>query len=120
MYAIKKQFKFEASHRLPRHGGKCRRLHGHSFRLTVMCRSEELQKFGSSRGMVMDFGDIKAAVAPVLEKLDHHDLNQSTGLTDPTSENLARWCFERLKRRLPTLSCIGIAETDTAEAFYWE
>src|SRR5690606_39374145 len=60
---IFREFTFEAAHRLPNvpEGHKCARLHGHSFRLTVYVRGE----VGARSGWVMDFADLKAAVAPV-------------------------------------------------------
>ncbi len=44
----------------------------------------------------MDFADIKAAFKPVLDRLDHYYLNDIEGLENPTSENLARWIWDRL------------------------
>ena len=52
----------------------------------------------------MDFGDIKAAFKPVHAQLDHYYLNEIDGLENPTSENLARWIWERLDATLPGLS----------------
>jgi 6-pyruvoyltetrahydropterin/6-carboxytetrahydropterin synthase len=66
-WTLSKEFTFEAAHRLPRHDGKCARLHGHSWKMLVEVESPELHKSGPKSGMVMDFGDIKAAV----EKLKH-------------------------------------------------
>ena len=46
----------------------------------------------------MDFGDIKAAFEPLHDQLDHRYLNEVDGLENPTSENLARWIWDRLRR----------------------
>ena len=76
--ALVRTFTFEAAHLLPQApaGHKCRRLHGHSFRvdLTVDGPVDERS------GWLMDFGDIKAAFAPLLDRLDHHYLNEIEGL----------------------------------------
>jgi len=53
---------------------------------------------------VTDFTYIKAAFAPLHEQLDHHYLNEIEGLANPTSENLARWLWQRLEPRLPDLA----------------
>lgn len=109
---IFKDFHFEAAHRLPNvpEGHKCARLHGHSFQLRVWVSGEVTEP----SGWIMDFGDLKAAVKPVIERLDHYYLNEIPGLENPTSENLARWLWAALKPVLPGLSCVEIRETCTS------
>ena len=113
---IFKIFQIEAAHRLPHvpAGHKCARLHGHSFRVEVHVGGEP----GMDTGWVMDFADVKAAFAPVFERLDHHYLNEIAGLENPTSENLARWIWERLKPALPQLSEVVVHETCTSGCRY--
>src|SRR4051794_11736019 len=113
---IFKEFTFEAAHRLPLvpDGHKCARLHGHSFRV-------EIHVGGPVRpdtGWVMDFGDIKTAFKPFYDQLDHNYLNEIEGLENPTSENLARWIWERLEDRLPGLARIVVRETCTSGCIY--
>ncbi|HET9680340.1 MAG TPA: 6-carboxytetrahydropterin synthase, partial [Gammaproteobacteria bacterium] len=67
---------------------------------------------------VMDFADLKAAFKPIYDQLDHHYLNEIDGLENPTSENLARWIWQRLKPQLPLLSTIVVAETCTSACIY--
>lgn len=113
---IWKEFTLEAAHRLPRvpEGHKCARLHGHSYRITVHVRGP----VDPGTGWVRDFGEIKEAFAPVEEALDHRYLNEVEGLENPTSENLARWIWERLEPSLPGLSRVVIRETCTAGCVY--
>jgi len=113
---IFKQFTIEAAHRLPRvpDGHKCGRLHGHSFRIEV----HVVGTLDPDTGWVMDYADIKAAFAPLHEQLDHHYLNEVDGLENPTSEQLARWIWCRLKPVLPGLAEIVVRETCTAGARY--
>jgi 6-pyruvoyltetrahydropterin/6-carboxytetrahydropterin synthase len=66
----------------------------------------------------MDFGDIKAAFAPIYAQLDHHYLNDIAGLENPTSENLAIWIWQQLKPELPQLSSVRIKETCTSGCIY--
>src|SRR5512140_1722164 len=88
---ICKTFRFEAAHRLPNvpAGHKCSRLHGHSFHLEVYVSGEPQEQ----SGWIVDFGQIKAVVRPILEQLDHYYLNEIPGLENPTSENLSRWIW---------------------------
>lgn len=113
---IFKSFTLEAAHRLPNvpQGHKCARVHGHSFRV-------ELRVSGAvapDTGWVMDFADVKAAFEPLYRQLDHYYLNDIPGLENPTSENLARWIWARLKPALPALSEVVIHETCTAGCRY--
>lgn len=110
-----REFTFEAAHRLPAvpDGHKCGRLHGHSYRVEVHVEGD----VDPATGMVMDFADIKAAVAPIVEQLDHHYLNEVEGLDNPTSENVAEWIWNHLEASLP-LSCIVVRETCTSGVAY--
>lgn len=120
VWLIYKEFRFEAAHRLPHHQGKCRRLHGHSWIGKVYIRSHQLITTGPEQGMVMDFGKIKQYLKPLLEEyLDHHYLNETTGLENPTSEAIAQWIFTKLEAMgLPGLHAVEIRETCTSGAYY--
>lgn len=119
MWILSKTFRFEAAHRLPRHDGKCARLHGHSWQFTVKVGANALRRSGSKTGMAIDYGDIKAAVAPLLrEKLDHHYLNETTELENPTSEEIARFIYEWLEPKLPGLVAVVVNETCTSSCTY--
>ena len=113
---LRKSFQFEAAHLLPRLpvAHKCRRLHGHSFKVEVVVAGE----CDPELGWLMDYADITAAFKPIWEKLDHRHLNEIHGLENPTSEVIAVWIWNRLKRKLPLLTEIVVAETCTARASY--
>ena len=113
---IHKQFTFEAAHRLPHvpAGHKCGRLHGHSFRVTVFVTGPLKPRLD----WILDFADIKASFKPFLEQLDHSYLNEIDGLENPTSENLARWIWAKLKPALPSMNKIEVSETCTTGCVY--
>lgn len=119
-WTIYREFRFEAAHRLPYHQGKCQRLHGHSWVGRVYVESDRLIETGPEQGMVMDFGEIKAYLDPIVEDfLDHYYLNETTGLESPTSEAIARWVFEKLEAAgLRGLQAVEIRETCTSGARY--
>ena len=114
---VARSFGFEAAHRLPNvpEGHKCRRLHGHSFRVELICEGE----IDPHTGWLIDFADIKRAFEPVFARLDHRYLNEIDGLENPTSENVARWIWERVQATLPTLVQITVAETCMARCEYF-
>jgi len=119
-WILEKEFRFEASHQLPKHDGKCSRLHGHSWKMTVKVAGQ-VQTEGPQQGMVIDYGRISEIVKPLLEEdLDHWHLNDTTGLENPTSEELARWIFRNLKPQLPALIAVAVEETCTARCTYYE
>ncbi len=111
-----KDFRFEAAHYLPRvpDGHKCRRVHGHSFVGEVSVRGE----VDPQQGWVMDFADLKTAVNPLVDRLDHRLLNEIEGLENPTSELLALWIWRELAPQLPLLHRITIQETCTSRCHY--
>ena len=63
----------------------------------------------------MDYADITKAFQPLWQQLDHYYLNEVRGLDNPTSENIAKWIWKKLKPDLPLLSEIVVAETCTCE-----
>lgn len=111
-----KSFRIEAAHRLPNvpPGHKCARLHGHSFEVEIHVDGP----VDPHTGWVIDFAEIKAAFKPYYDQLDHHYLNDIEGLENPTSENLARWIFDKLKPALPLLSEVVVYETCTSGCRY--
>lgn len=113
---LRKSFQIEAAHRLTKvpAGHKCGRLHGHSFVIEVAV----VGPVDPALDWVMDYADIKAAFRPLYDQLDHNCLNDLPGLENPTSEQLARWIWERLKPALPLLTEISIAETCTSRCIY--
>ena len=107
---------FEAAHWLPTFpdGHKCRRMHGHSFKVDVVVEGE----VDPDKGYLLDFGEIKAALAPIRDALDHRLLNDIEGLANPTAEMLAKWIWDRLEPALPLLSAVRVRETCTSAAEY--
>lgn len=77
-----------------------------------------LQESGPRSGMLVDYADISAAVKPLVEQyLDHHYLNETLPLANPTSECIARWVYERLSG-MGYLQGVEIEETCTSRCYY--
>jgi 6-pyruvoyltetrahydropterin/6-carboxytetrahydropterin synthase len=110
---VARDFTFEAAHLLPDHPGKCRRLHGHGYRLRVVCDAP----VDPSTGLAIDFQEIKRVVEDrVLEPLDHTHLNEV--LPIPSAENLAIWIWDRLRGAgLPVVEVV-VHETDDCSVSY--
>ena len=113
---IVRRITFESAHRLPHvpPGHKCERLHGHSFEVEIRIGGE----VDPVTGWVRDFADLAEAFAPLKDQLDHRYLNEVPGLENPTSENLARWIWDRIADRLPGLMEVTVLETCTSRCTY--
>jgi 6-pyruvoyltetrahydropterin/6-carboxytetrahydropterin synthase len=110
---IYKEFGFEAAHFLPSApaGHPNARIHGHSFRVRVTIDGEPDGK----TGLVMNLGDVEAAIGDVRDVLDHRFLNEVEGLSQPTLERVAKWLWDRLHNRLPGLAEIEVARDSCHE-----
>ena len=72
----------------------------------------------ASRNAITSLPDIADAFEPFWQQLDHHHLNEIEGLENPTSENIAKWIWDRLQPALPQLTAIEVAETCNARCVY--
>ena len=106
---IYKKFSFDSAHYLPNvpDDHKCRRMHGHTFNIEIHIGGPVNREIG----WIMDFADIKTICDPVIKQLDHRVLNDIKGLNNPTSENLAKWIWEKVNPQLSGLKKIIVSET---------
>lgn len=117
MFEVEKWFSFEAGHVLPKHKGKCKNPHGHSYKIKISVRSENV----SEQGMVIDFCDITTIVQPMINTyFDHAWLNDSLGLKQCTAENIAQWIYAYVKPQLSGLYKVTVYETDSSCASYFQ
>jgi len=120
MYTIKVISNFSAAHSLREYKGKCENLHGHNWKVEAAVSSDKLDALG----MVMDFSDLKKMLRAVLEELDHKHLNEVECFrtVNPSSENICRYIFERLKNGIAAKNCrltkIKVWETENSCASY--
>lgn len=108
-YEITKSFRFEAAHSLPHLpcSHKCHHLHGHSYEVIVGVSGPVVNEW------VQDYADISGKVSPLIEHLDHKNLNDIIEYAT-TAENLAKWFWDELEPCLPLLSRIEVRETPTS------
>lgn len=115
---IFKKYTFDSAHYLPNVADdhKCKRMHGHTYHLTVFIEGDVDPKYG----WIVDFNEIKRVLNPIIDRLDHHTLNDIEGLENPTCEILAQWLYKTIQVELPLLESIEIYETPTSGAIYRE
>lgn len=120
MFEITITSHFSGAHRLRYLHGKCEELHGHNWKVEVSVVSNRLGK----EGVVIDFGVLKQKVEKIVKGLDHtylNDLSYFSGI-EPTSENIAKFIYDRLKTDLKghhaTLKWVTAWESETSRASY--
>jgi len=110
---------FHAAHHLPFHKGKCSNVHGHTWKVRMTVKCEEVDQ----NGICIDFKRLKDDLHYELERLDHQDLNQVLPSVVPTAENIAKYLFKMLKAASPTgvkLTYITVYESETSGVSYYE
>jgi 6-pyruvoyltetrahydropterin/6-carboxytetrahydropterin synthase len=113
---IFKEFTFDSAHFLPNvpDGHKCKAIHGHTYRLTTYISGNLHPHFN----WVMDFSDLKQAIEPIINQIDHQLLNDIPGLENPTCEQIAVWLWNQIKPAIPNLVRITLNETPTSGVVY--
>lgn len=93
---VSKEFTFDASHHLHCYEGKCKNLHGHTYKIIF-----GISGFLDDRGLMMDFGDIKDIWKNEIEiHLDHRYLNETLPPMNTTAENIVVWIYEKMKEAI--------------------
>lgn len=117
---VVKEFTFDAAHHLHAYDGKCKNMHGHTYKAVV-----HFSGFVNEIGIVVDFGDIKHIFKERIEsKLDHQYLNEVLPAMNTTAENMVVWIWEQLDEALASLGDQGVRleeltlyETPTSYAY---
>ena len=114
---------FDAAHHLRNYLGKCANQHGHRFSVQIYFVGEQLD----SRGILVDFKDIKLLLKPIVDSLDHSDLNTLPPFDhiNPTAENLAEYIYKYFlntwgNHNNATLEKVRVYESPDAFCEYWE
>jgi 6-pyruvoyltetrahydropterin/6-carboxytetrahydropterin synthase len=122
MYELMIETTFSSAHQLRGYMDKCENLHGHNWKVQVHVAAERLNEIG----IAVDFHDLKRLTNEVTSSLDHAFLNNVFPFTEinPSSENIAKWIYDSLKKKINTdyvnLTAITVWESETASATYYE
>ncbi len=122
MYELSVEIGFAAAHQLRGYKGNCENMHGHNWRVQISVTAERLNEID----IAIDFRELKKKAREVISPLDHAFLNEVFPFTEknPSSENIAKWIFDSLRKKLNEeslrVSAVTVWESDTASASYYE
>lgn len=122
MFELMIETYFSAAHQLRGYKGACERVHGHNWKVQVHVLAERLNDID----IAIDFHELKALTNEVISQIDHSFLNDVFPFTEknPSSENIAKWIYDSLKKKINTknvnLSAVTVWESETASATYFE
>lgn len=137
MYYLQSEASFDAAHFLKGYQGKCSNIHGHRWRVVATVQGETLQDSGSEKGMLTDFGDLKADLKALADQFDHALLVEEGSLRQTTldalreegfmlvllpfrttAENFSRFLYEMLAAKGYSVKEVSVYETPTNCATY--
>ena len=122
MFELMIETYFSAAHQLRGYKGDCEMLHGHNWKVQIHVLAERLNEID----IAIDFHELKELTEEVVSQLDHRFLNEIFPFTEknPSSENIAKWIYDSLKKKLNDgnvhLSAVTVWESETASATYFE
>jgi 6-pyruvoyltetrahydropterin/6-carboxytetrahydropterin synthase len=120
MFEISVDCTFAAGHALRNYKGKCENVHGHNYKVRVTLAGDKL----NAEGLLMDFAQLRAEIKGLVEKLDHHFLNDIPPFDqlNPSAENLAKYLCDEIKvqggNQGLQVQGVTVWETDTTSATY--
>ena len=141
MFILKNEIQFDTAHYLSGYEGKCSNIHGHRYRLVVELASETLHQSGQQRGMVADFGEVKAMLKTIADQYDHkllvEDNEDGRAATKalaqlpnqfavvmvpyrPTAEEMSRAIYYQIKEAGYPVYSVEIFETPVNSCVYRE
>ncbi|OUQ55940.1 6-carboxytetrahydropterin synthase QueD [Tyzzerella sp. An114] len=139
MYMLQTEQSFDAAHFLKDYNGKCSNIHGHRWRVVVCISAEKLSTEQQTKGMIIDFSDLKKALKNICDYFDHTFIYEENSLKSetvialqsenfrlitvpfrPTAENFARFIYEKLKKEKYTVCRVEVYETPNNCAIYEE
>ena len=137
MYYLKTEQSFDAAHFLKDYQGKCRNIHGHRWKVTAEVKGENLNEDPQTRGMLLDFGQLKSVLKEICDRMDHCLIYEAGSLKPatiaamkeenfkmievdfrPTAENFACYFYHQMQKKGYAVHRIEVYETSKNCAVY--
>lgn len=118
MFELKVQMSFSSAHHLLNYEGECENQHGHNWLVEAYVAGNKLDQ----SNILIDYKVLKKELKIILDYLDHQDINELPEFKgiSPSSEIIAKFIYEKLKKKIEILSKISVWETPTSCASYYE
>ena len=120
MFELSVRGDIASAHFIKGHEGKCKNLHGHTWKIEVTVVSDRIDGLG----MVADFTVLKRQLQEILDPIDHTCLNELSFFRKkiPTTENIAEYVYARFKEMIKPLDVKEVRawESDTSSVTYYE
>jgi len=120
MFELKVKGDIASAHQLRGYEGRCKDLHGHTWKIEVTLQSDKLDAIG----MIADFKVMKKLLKEVLDPIDHVYLNDLPYFKDvnPTTENLAQYIYREFSKAVRPLKLkqVEVWESESASSIYYE
>lgn len=139
MYTLKTNADFDSAHFLSGYEGKCSNIHGHRWNVEIEVGGDKLNPEGQTRGMIVDFSELKHALSSIVEELDHSLIIERGSLREktyealmeegfriveldmrPTAENLAKYMYDSMSLKGYMVVKATVYETPNNCASYCE
>ena len=139
MYYIRSECSFDSAHFLKGYDGKCSNLHGHRWRVVAELGGPALSREEQTRGMLVDFGDLKKVLKDICDDLDHCLIYETGSMREktvealreesfrlvevpfrPTAENFAHYFYTEIQKSGFAVSRVEVYETPANCAAYEE
>lgn len=106
-YTMNITSEFSAAHSVRGYEGRCARVHGHNYKITLEIRANNLNHLG----FVIDYYDVKTVLQKVIDQLDHYNINDIPPFAEinPTAENIAAWFYKNLSEQLNNERIVVVA-----------
>ena len=120
MFELSVKGDIASAHFLRGYEGKCKDLHGHTWKIEVVIVSDQLDAIG----MVADFAVLKKQLKEFLAVIDHVCLNDLSYFKEvnPTTENIAQYIYTHFSKDIKPLKIkhVQVWESELASVMYYE
>lgn len=117
MFELKVQMYFSAAHHLLNYEGVCENPHGHNWLVEAYAQGNSLDK----SNILIDYKILKKELKKILDYLDHKNINELPEFKNvsPSSEIIAKFIYEKMKKKFDIVNKVSVWETPTSCASYY-
>ena len=118
MFDLSVEGTFSAAHQVKGYPGDCASMHGHTYQVRVILRTQKLNNIG----IAIDFRRVKTALDEILSELDHKTFNELTYFIErnSSSEYVSMFVFDEMKKKINMMKAVTVWEGRNNSVTYYE